>query len=480
MDAVGTPDFLPDFLPDDISKFEPGLPYTLRHARVFSDNTFDSRQQAPETMSKLPTESLELSNGMNLTLAKAEFMRMIQALNNLQHSHQGQLLASSIDVPTRHWLDFIPPEAEGKINYPSPDQMELNDLFRRGDGTAWVTIMDNLLADRAEAQRVFGGFFEHEYTIFNWNTGYHWGTSLIHMRADNRGIFNRVAQIAVMDPMHDTGTASFVHARLRGVLERLGCSFIRNAKIERTFWLPRQQDGYSCGLVTAYTNRLLMERIANLYLPSGPKQYDEKAMWFPAREYFNPYEFQAELMGLVAVALMRETGYHGRITVAIIDAVTNYAVDADDILALEVGSDPTAFSLTAAGKPRAQRQQTKSRTDEILKDLQNAIKRILRLEKRTKKRSRPDDSTNDAGSGNGSNEVLLPESPTKKQKVATPTPTPTPTTVAAATATEPEPEAKPKGPKVNTTTTSSGKRVLKKPVSRKAAAELLRKRKGIS
>lgn len=367
-----------------------------------------------------------------------------QALNNLQHSHKGQLLAASIAIPTKHWLDFLPCVADGKINYPPPNEWELFQLFDRSVGQAWRTTMNNIVADNNAITRIFSDFFEREYTIFNWNTGAHWGSSLIHKRgAAADGCWSRIAQIAVMDPLHDDDTIEFVHRRLRDVLGRLGCTFAQG-NIERSLWFPRQRDSYSCGLYAANINRILIEHIVDLYLPSGPKQYTEAAMWQPAREYFDPFEFQGQPAGLVALTLMREIRYQGRICVSIVKEVTNIAVDEDDCEARTVGPDPTAFSLTKERRPLPQKRQTPGEKESWLKGMRTKISRSLRRDRWSNKRDRSDDDNNDDG--------VVTGGPTKKQKTTT-------TTIAGA------------GPKTRSQTkggtTSKGKKVPKKPASKK-------------
>ncbi|KAK8073579.1 hypothetical protein PG994_004478 [Apiospora phragmitis] len=97
--AEGTPDF------DEISSREKMLPNSIRHARVFSDQTFDFRGSIIDTLTKLGPDTLDsgepgpdkvgLSDGNNIAVVDLTLMGLIQGLNNLQHSHRGQLLASS-------------------------------------------------------------------------------------------------------------------------------------------------------------------------------------------------------------------------------------------------------------------------------------------------------------------------------------------------------------------------------------------------
>ncbi|KAK8073578.1 hypothetical protein PG994_004477 [Apiospora phragmitis] len=142
--------------------------------------------------------------------------------------------------------------------------------------------MNRILSNPATTQKLFGGFLSHEYTVFNWNTGGHWGSSLIHMQRGENDTYNHVLHNGVLDPLHDPDTVRFVHQRMHGVLGALGVTFA--PRPERTFWVPQQRDSYSCGLVSAYIKRLLIKRIADQYLPSGPQKYDNAAMWRPARE----------------------------------------------------------------------------------------------------------------------------------------------------------------------------------------------------
>ncbi|KAK7917311.1 hypothetical protein PG985_010919 [Apiospora marii] len=387
-------DGTPDFSANEISKQDFLFPTSLRHARVFSDGTFDFRQSVFEAMKKLPAGQFGFTDNKNIAIVDPMLMSYVQGLNNLQHSSRGQLLAASIAIPTKHWLDFIPPSAEDKIDYLTPHELEFHQLFNRGSGAWWRNTMNNITADLSTMTRLFGSFFEREYSIFNWNTGGHWGSSLIHKQRGKDGRWNRIAHIAVLDPLQSNDTIQFVHARLRAVLRSIGCTIARG-EIERTFWFPRQRDGYSCGVYAANLNRILIDRIADLYLPSGPNAYNDAALWQPAREYFDPRQFQGEMQGLVGLTLVRELEYKARLAVAIVDKTTNIAVDSDDYEALAVGPDPTEFSLTRGGKPRPQTRKTTSTQQKatFLEGLGNKISKTLQGKGRKRRRNGPDPTT---------------------------------------------------------------------------------------
>ncbi|KAK8109785.1 hypothetical protein PG999_007922 [Apiospora kogelbergensis] len=341
------------------SSVEPDIQNPLRRARVFSDRTFEFSMQSNDVVSKLGQDMVGLTEKNNVYLHGVEAQGLLQALNNLQHSHTGFVVASAIEGPTRHWLHFVPPEAQGRIHYARPGEWSYFQLFQRGgngqNSLPWRNALDNIIDDATSKASLFGGWLSHEYTIFNWNIGSHWGSSLIHMQRDADGRYTHVAQIGVMDPMQSDSTVAFIRRRLRVILSRLGCSFA-TANVDRTFWFPRQQDGHSCGLIATYLNKLLIERIADLYLPSGPQQYDDTVLWQPAREYLSPRQIQGELAGLCALQLMKATGYNSRIAVALVGRVTNEAADPTDSLAQSVSSDPTQLSLYPTQATPAQRR----------------------------------------------------------------------------------------------------------------------------
>lgn len=455
----------PDFPADEISKQDSFYPDCLRHARVLSDGTFDFRQSQIEAALTIPGK-FGLGDNGTISIMDPITVSYVQGFNNLQHSSRGQLLAASIATPTKHWLDFIPPVAEDKIDYLTPHETEFHQLFNRDGGAAWRNTMDNILADNNVATRLFGNFFNREYSIFNWNTGGHWGSCLIHKQRGKDGRWSRVAQIAVLDPLHDDGIIQFVHTRLRCVLQLLGCTFARG-NVERTFWFPRQRDSYSCGVYAANLNRILIERIADLYLPSGPQSYNDAALWRPAREYFDPRAFQGEMQGLVGLTLVRELEYKARLAIAMVQKTTNDAVDRDDHEALKVGPDPAEFSLTRGGKPLPQMRQTPAQKDTFLKELAANISRTLRLENRSYKRSRPDDDDDEVMKGSPTKKQQTTTSPEMQQTTAAPemqqTTAAAAAPAAAGTATASQVKLTPK----NTNTTSRKKRVIKKVLLRK-------------
>ncbi|KAK6856681.1 hypothetical protein PG995_006868 [Apiospora arundinis] len=364
---------------DSVSSYEPGIQNPIRRARVFSDRTFDFSMSHLDIITKLGG-IVNLSENVHTFLEDLTAQGMIQGLNNLQHSSKGQLVSTAIETPTRHWLRFVPRTAEGKIYYASPGEYEFNQLFGWDIVEHWTVTMERILNDSDTLSRLFRGFFENEYTLFNWNTGGHWGTCLIHMETDADNRYTHVVQIGVMDSFQEDSTMVWVHQRMRAILEFLGCTFA-SGNIERTFWLPRQRDGYSCGLVTAYTNRLLIERISDFYLPSGPQEYDDESLWRPAREHFDPFQFQGELSGLCAVELMHHTGYNSRLAVAMVNRVTNTAVDPSDRLAMAVGEDPTALREGyRATKP--QKCPSLGYRQERLTKMSAKVKRAARKENR--------------------------------------------------------------------------------------------------
>ncbi|KAK7946811.1 uncharacterized protein PG986_011132 [Apiospora aurea] len=376
--AKGTPDF------DMVSSVEDNINYTVRHAQVFSDQTFDFRMSLMDTLMCLDPTKYTLTDGNNIMVQDMPLWGLVQGLNNLQHSHRGWLLASAIEYPTRHWLDFLPKEAASKIYYPAPGEWEFHEMFHRSSGRTWVQTMNDALEGISpqgvsRAVELFEGFLTHEYTVFNWNTGGHWGSSLIHMQRGADGRYTHVLHIGVVDPLQKPGIVRHVHLRLRGMLGLLGCTFAAS-DVERTLWVPEQRDSYSCGIITAYINQLLIERIADQYMPSGPQQYDDAALWRPGSERFNPREFQGHLTGLVAVELMRATGYRGRVTVALVNETTSRAVDRNDFAAQTVSSDPTKFTLTPSRSSlKPEKRPTQAQTDRGLVDLRERLAKGLQV-----------------------------------------------------------------------------------------------------
>ncbi|KAK8071149.1 hypothetical protein PG997_011352 [Apiospora hydei] len=349
----GTPDF------DMASSVEDNINYTVRHAQVFSDQTFDFRMSLMDTLMYLDPTKYTLTDGNNIMVQDMPLWGLVQGLNNLQHSHRGWLLASAIEYPTRHWLDFLPKEAAGKIYYPAPGEWEFHEMFHRSSGKTWVQTMNDALEGISpqgvpRAVQLFEGFLTHEYTC---STGIPGATG-------------------------KPGIVRHVHLRLRGMLGLLGCTFAA-ADVERTLWMPEQRDSYSCGIITAYINQLLIERIADQYMPSGPQQYDDAALWRPGSERFNPREFQGHLTGLVAVELMRATGYRGRVTVALVNETTSRAVDRNDFAAQTVSSDPTKFTLTPSRSSlKPEKRPTQAQTDRVLVDLRERLANGLQVLKK--------------------------------------------------------------------------------------------------
>ncbi|KAK8024308.1 hypothetical protein PG993_012374 [Apiospora rasikravindrae] len=378
--APGTPDF------DVISSAEDWLPNPVRHARVLGDQTFDFRASLEKAQGYLDRTQFGFTEAGNIYIENLELVARVQGLNNLQHSQRGWLLASAIDFPTRHWLDFLPSEVAGRINYVPPGDYEFHEMFNSGNVKKWAQTMNDILNDtekpqggQTRAEHLFQGFLTREYTIFNWNTGGHWGSSLIHMERGADGRYTHVAHIGFIDPMQTPAIVRHVHLRLRGILGMLGCTFAAR-DVERTFWVPQQRDGYSCGIITAYINKLLIERIADLYMPSGPNRYDDATLWQPGSERFNPREFQGHLAGVLAVDLMRATGYRGRVTVALVDQTTSLAVDPNDFAAQEVSPDPTKFTLMpsrSALKP--QKRPTQTQMDREVESLRKQVATGLRV-----------------------------------------------------------------------------------------------------
>ncbi|KAK8073577.1 hypothetical protein PG994_004476 [Apiospora phragmitis] len=78
---------------------------------------------------------------------------------------------------------------------------------------------------------------------------------------------------------------------------------------------------------------------------------------------------------------MRTIGYHGRITVALVNEDTNLAFDEKDKAARSVSSDPTAFSLTKKVPP-SQKRPAPTETTAVITDLRDRLTRALRAEKK--------------------------------------------------------------------------------------------------
>lgn len=152
---------------------------------------------------------------------------------------------------------------------------------------------------------------ERQYTIWPTNVGNHWVVIIIRtapLTAEHRDAGEPdktlVTHIAVVDPAKHRKTIDLVHQRMQLFLEYHDFVIADDSRTE--IWIPKQRDGWSCGIRVYHVITVMLERIKHEVLAKSSKR--PSSIWAPLSKYFQPAKVRLELIGLLADTAAQAVG----------------------------------------------------------------------------------------------------------------------------------------------------------------------------
>lgn len=120
---------------------------------------------------------------------------------------------------------------------------------------------------------------------------------------------------AINEPGRRPVLIKLIDNRLRRLLNIGGITIVPVWDQIKDLWFPTQLDGFTCGLRTYETLRVMIERINERYHLHGVDNLYDDSLWDAMSGDFQPSKVRQLMMGIVACRAMKHQDYKARLSV---------------------------------------------------------------------------------------------------------------------------------------------------------------------
>ncbi|KAI2627195.1 hypothetical protein GGS21DRAFT_258295 [Xylaria nigripes] len=244
----------------------------------------------------------------------------IRGLNSLNYSRTAWLAGDAIEVSLSTYKSGLPQRLQDKIDIMIPGvDPKLWSSGEAGKRALFMTVVH-------PPRRLFARMRKTEYSILPICTdNNHWILAVVHKEKreepsqPGKMQYSYIAQIAVMDPLHDDTRINMVHRQLEEWFGKSG-SFKIGSNTKRKVWVPTQNDTNSCGPRAYWNGKQIIDRLLELH-ESGIGHRER--LWNPLSGWFNEHFVRGEMIGRCAWNGVRAMDYRARVSIECVNLVRN-------------------------------------------------------------------------------------------------------------------------------------------------------------